>query len=179
MKLKSHLIKLCCAAALCLSGSALAADTVVLYFSASGNTQAVAELIARTVNAESLAITPQEPYTAADLNWHDEKSRTSIEMKGNDKVRPAIANDLSAVKDASTVVLGFPIWWGTAPRIINTALESYDFSGKKIYIFCTSGGSGVEQSLADLKAAYPNYNFVAARRFNFGDTADNVKSWLK
>ena len=123
---------------------------LVAYFSASGTTAAVAKTLSEAAGANLYEIKPQTPYTRADLNWQDKKSRSSVEM--NDKsFRPALADRDAHVENYDTVFLGFPIWWYTAPTIINTFLESYDFTGKTIILFATSGGSGFGKTAADLK----------------------------
>ena len=123
---------------------------IVAYFSASGTTAAVAKTLAEVAGADLYEIKPQTHYTRTDLNWQDKKSRSSVEM--NDKsFRPALADRDAHVEKYDTVFLGFPIWWYTAPTIINTFLESYDFTGKTIILFATSGGSGFGKTAADLK----------------------------
>ena len=125
---------------------------LVAYFSASGTTAAVARILAEAAEADLYEIKPQTPYTRADLNWQDKKSRSSVEM--NDKsFRPPLANRDAHVEDYDTIFLGFPIWWYTAPTIINTFLEGYDFSDKTIILFATSGGSGFGKTAADLKVS--------------------------
>ena len=118
-------------------------------FSASGVTKAVGEEIARIAGADFLEIVPEKPYTAEDLNWMNKNSRSSVEMQ-DPAARPALAGTAPDMAAYDTVLLGFPIWWGVAPRIVETFLESYDFSGKTIAPFCTSGGSGVGKSDAAL-----------------------------
>ena len=118
---------------------------LVAYFSATGTTRKVSEEIARLSDGELFEIEAQEPYTVEDLNWMDTKSRSTLEMK-DASARPAIAKTAPNMDAYDTVILGYPIWWGAAPRIIDTFLESYDFSGKTIYPFCTSGGSGIGRS---------------------------------
>ena len=120
------------------------------YFSASGVTADGAKKIAEITGAELYEIRPEVPYTQADLNWQDQSSRSSLEMKDKSS-RPRIADRNAPVADCDVIFLGFPIWWYTAPTIINTFLESYDFSGKKIILFATSGSSGFEDALSDLK----------------------------
>ena len=124
---------------------------LVAYFSASGVTKKVAEKLAALVNADIHEIKPKVPYTKADLNWMDKKSRSSVEM--NDKTfRPEIVKEDLNLSSYDTILLGFPIWWYVAPTIINTFLENYDFSGKKIVLFATSGGSGFGNTIKELKA---------------------------
>ena len=119
--------------------------TLVAVFSASGVTKRVGEEIARIAGADFHEITPKEHYTSDDLNWMNKRSRSSIEMN-DPSARPEINGKVADMASYDTVIVGFPIWWGVAPRIIDTFLESYDFSGKKIIPFCTSGGSGVGRS---------------------------------
>ncbi len=124
--------------------------TLVTYFSASGVTEAVAKKLAEAANADLYEIKPEVPYTDADLNWNNRSSRSSVEM--NDlSSRPALADKNADVSAYDTILLGFPIWWGLAPTIINTFLESYDFSGKKIILFATSGGSGLGRTADELR----------------------------
>ncbi|MGN1168071.1 MAG: flavodoxin [Lachnospiraceae bacterium] len=150
---------------------------LVAYFSASGVTKKVAERIAKIANADLFEIKPTVRYTDADLNWMDKKSRSSVEM--NDTMsRPEIAFKVDNMSQYETVIIGFPIWWYTAPTIIKTFLESYDFSGKKIAIFATSGGSGIEKSISDLQSAYPELNIVTGKRYSDA-TEDDVKEWIE
>ena len=123
---------------------------LVAYFSASGVTKAAAECLAKAVGADFFEIKPKIPYTRADLDWTNKKSRSSIEMSNPDS-RPEIAEKLSNMDEYDTVFIGFPIWWYVAPTIINTFLESYDFSGKTIIPFATSGGSGLGKTVEILK----------------------------
>ena len=114
---------------------------LVAYFSCSNTTKTIAQKIAQVTNGDLLEIKPKIPYTNADLNWMDKQSRSSIEMNNPDS-RPEIASKIDNMEDYDYIFVGFPIWWYVAPTIINTFLESYDFSGKTIIPFCTSGGSG-------------------------------------
>ena len=118
---------------------------LVAVFSASGVTRKVGEEIARIAGADFYEIVPKQIYTPADLDWMNKKSRSSVEMN-DPSARPEIAGSAINMASYDTVIVGFPIWWGIAPRIIETFLESYEFSGKKIIPFCTSGGSGVGRS---------------------------------
>lgn len=123
---------------------------LVAYFSASGVTAKVAETLADAIGANIYEIRPEVPYTQADLDWTDKTSRSTIEM--NDKAfRPAVADKDAHIEDYDTIFVGFPIWWYVAPTIINTFFESYDFSGKKIVLFATSGGSGLGKTAEELK----------------------------
>lgn len=125
---------------------------LVAYFSASGVTAKVAEKLAKETNADIYEIKPAVPYTKADLNWMDKTSRSSIEMSDHNS-RPEIADKNANISEYDMIYLGFPIWWYIAPAIINTFLESYDFSGKKIILFATSGGSGFGKTLVNLKSS--------------------------
>ena len=128
---------------------------LVAYFSASGRTAKVAEMLANELGAELYEIKPEVKYTKADLNWMNKKSRSSVEM--NDKsFRPAIITGDVDISGYDTVYLGFPIWWYVAPTLINTFLEAYDFSGKKIVLFATSGGSGFGNTVAELQPSAPS-----------------------
>ncbi len=150
---------------------------LVSYFSASGVTKGVAERIASAVNGDLFIIEPVEKYTDADLNWRDKNSRSSIEM--NDKSsRPAILNKVSNLDEYEKIVIGFPVWWYTAPTIINTFIEENDLNGKKVYIFVTSGGSSETGSFKDLKEKYPSINFVDAKRFTGNESNDIYTNWL-
>lgn len=128
--------------------------TLVAYFSAGGVTAKTARQLAEAVNADLYEIRPETPYTRADLDWMNKTSRTTLEMQDVSS-RPALADRDADIAGHDTIFLGFPIWWYTAPHIVNTFLESYDFSGKRIILFATSGGSGFEHSLADLKKSLP------------------------
>ena len=154
-----------------------AAPVAVVYFSGTGNTKAVAELAAQVLAAPVYEIVPEVPYTSADLNYRDDNCRANREME-DETARPAIASDLSAVAGCKRLYMGYPVWWGTAPRIIQTFLESQDMAGVEIYTFCTSGGSGVEQSVRDLKELYPGLNIVSGHRFASGASEDTVRQWL-
>lgn len=124
--------------------------TLVAYFSASGSTAQLAKTIAEVTGGDLFEIKPEQPYTSADLNWNEKKSRSSIEMSDPNS-RPAIATTVKNMDEYDTVFVGFPIWWYVAPTIINTFLESYDFSGKTVIPFATSGGSGMGKTDSVLK----------------------------
>lgn len=123
---------------------------LVAYFSCSGVTAKAAETLAEAAGADIYEIRPEVPYTSEDLNWNNKKSRSSVEMK-NPKSRPDIAERMDDIQSYDTIFIGFPIWWYTAPTIIKTFLESYDFSGKTVVPFATSGGSGLGKTESDLK----------------------------
>lgn len=151
--------------------------TAVVYFSATGNTADIAEKIANILNADKFEIIPEEPYTPDDLNYNDDNCRANLEMN-DDSARPAISDDMTALTEYDTVFVGYPIWWGTAPRIIDTFFESYDMSGKTVYTFCTSGGSGIGQSIDDLTSLCPDVTISDGRRFNAGASENDVRQWL-
>ena len=139
--------------------------TLVVYFSATGTTKAAAQRLAKEFNADLYEITPEVPYTDADLNWRDKNSRSTIEMKDKSS-RPAIKGRCDNIADYDVVWIGFPVWWYTAPTIVNTFIEAHDLSGKVLNVFATSGGSDVKDSYNDLKKAYPQYNWGKSRLMN-------------
>lgn len=150
---------------------------LVAYFSASGTTAAVARILAEAAEADLYEIKPQAPYTRADLNWQDKKSRSSVEM--NDKsFRPPLADRDAHIKDYDTIFLGFPIWWYTAPTIINTFLESYDFTGKTVILFATSGGSGFGKTAADLKVSAKGAVIRDGKLLNGRQTRESLAAWV-
>ena len=151
--------------------------TAVVYFSATGNTADIAEKVANILNADKFEIIPEEPYTPYDLNYNDDNCRANLEMN-DDSARPAISGDMTALTEYDTVFIGYPIWWGTAPRIIDTLFESYDMSGKTVYTFCTSGGNGIGQSIDDLTSLCPDVTISDGRRFNAEATEDDVRQWM-
>lgn len=152
--------------------------TLVAYFSASGVTASVAEKVAKAADADMLEIKPSVPYTKEDLNWMDKQSRSTIEM--NDPAsRPEIVKTMDDISAYDTVIIGFPIWWYVAPTIINTFLESYDFSGKKIALFATSGGSGFGKTVEKLKPSVDaSAQFVSEKLLNRASQSD-IENWLK
>ena len=151
--------------------------TLVAYFSASGITAYLAKEVASAANADLYEIKPGVRYTSADLNWMDKKSRSSVEMS-NPASRPEIVKDLPDLSQYDTVIIGFPIWWYVAPTIINTFLESGDFSGKKIALFATSGGSGFGKTVQNLKPSVDaSAQFVSEKLLN-GATPADIKAWV-
>ena len=152
-------------------------NTLVVYFSATGTTRAVAEKIAAQTGAELYAITPAQPYTSDDLNYNDNNSRTNREM--NDvSARPELAGDPIKLDSYDTIYIGYPIWWGTAPRILESFLDIQNCEAKTVYLFCTSGSSGAERSLKDLQKLYPKVDFAAANRFGAKASEADVTNWL-
>ena len=139
--------------------------TLVVYFSATGTTKAAAQKLAKEHSADLYEITPKQPYTAADLDWRDKTSRSTLEM--NDKTsRPAIMGHCENIAEYDVVWIGFPVWWYTAPTIVNTFIEAHDLSGKTLNVFATSGGSDVKGSYNDLKKTYPQYTWDSSRLMN-------------
>ena len=136
---------------------------LVAYFSASGVTKAKAEELASVVSADLFEIKPAAPpYSAADLDWRNKESRSSLEMK-DESSRPKIAEDNVDTAIYDRIYIGFPIWWGVAPRVINTFIEGHDLSGKEIVIFATSGGSGIQYALDDIKRKYPGLDVIGGK----------------
>ena len=153
--------------------------TLVAYFSASGVTAKVADKLADALGADIYEIRPEVAYTKADLNWMDKKARSTIEM--NDKtIRPAIADQNARIDEYNTIFLGFPIWWYVAPTIINTFLESYDFSGKKIILFATSGGSKFGKTVEELKVSVPDScEIIEGKLLNGIQTIPSIRKWTE
>ena len=150
---------------------------LIAYFSASGVTADVAARLAKVVGADLFEIKPEVPYTAADLDWTNKKSRSTIEM--NDPAsRPAIKEKLANMSDYDVIFVGFPIWWYVAPTIINTFLVSYDFAGKTIVPFATSGGSGMGKTVAVLEKVAPKANFKPGKLLNRASEAD-MENWVR
>ena len=149
---------------------------LVAYFSASGVTEGVAKQIAEAANADLYKIQPEQSYTEADLDWRNKESRSSVEMK-NKSSRPTIASKVEDMKKYDVIYLGFPIWWNTAPRIINTFMESYDFKGKTVIPFATSGSSNIQNSCDDLKATYPNVKWDEGKLLNH-TSKEEVENWV-
>ena len=148
---------------------------LVAYFSASGTTKKVAERLAKAAGADLFEIRPAIPYTSADLNWMDKKSRSSVEMNDPDS-RPEIAETMPNMADYDTVFIGFPIWWYVAPHIIHTFLESYDFTGKTLVPFATSGGSGMGKTVDELRKLCPNADWKAGKLVN-GASDQGLAAW--
>ena len=152
---------------------------LVAYFSASGVTAKVSDMLADAVGADIYEIRPEVPYSKADLNWMNKKSRSSVEM--NDKsFRPAIADTDAKIDQYDTIFLGFPIWWYVAPTIINTFLESYDFAGKKIILFATSGSSGFGKTVEELKVSVPaSCEIIEGKLLNGKQTIPKIREWTE
>ena len=150
---------------------------LVAYFSATGTTKGVAEHIANGLNADIYEIVPEEAYTDADLDYNDNNSRTTIEMNDPD-ARPAISGSVENMEQYDIIFVGYPIWWGEAPRIVSTFMESYDFSSKTIVPFCTSGGSGIGSSASNLERLTSGATWLDGRRLNGSDSQDTVMEWV-
>lgn len=158
------------------TGSGWAGTRVaVIYFSCTGNTRTAAERIRDLTGADLIELVPEQPYTSQDLDYNDESCRANQEQK-DPAARPRIAGQPLDLSQYGTIYLGYPIWQGTAPRIINTFLDSYDLTGKTIRPFCTSGSSGIETSVADIRAAAPGVDVTAGLRIADPDGSD-VKAW--
>lgn len=151
---------------------------LVAYFSASGVTESVAKTLAKTIGADLYEIKPETPYSNADLDWRDKNSRSSVEMNNPDS-RPKIADKNANIGEYDTIFVGFPIWWYTAPTIIKTFLESYDFGGKTIVPFATSGGSGMGKTAEDLQKTVPLAKVKSGKMLNGRLSADKLKEWAE
>lgn len=152
-------------------------NKLVAYFSATGRTAKVAEKLAAYIDANIYEIRPEVKYTKADLNWMNRQSRSSAEMN-NKSIRPAIITGDMDVSGYDTVYLGFPIWWYVAPTLINTFLEAYDFTGRKIVLFATSGGSGFGNTLSELQPSAPGAEIVEAKVLSGVITDAKIKSLI-
>lgn len=150
---------------------------LVAYFSASGVTAGVAKNLAAAANADLYEIKPEVPYTQADLNWNDKQARSTIEMH-NKSMRPAIADRDANISEYDVVYVGFPIWWYVAPTIINTFLEAYDFAGKTIVLFATSGGSGFGNTVKELKESCPGATIIEGQILRSRQTEAELKKWV-
>ena len=151
---------------------------LVAYFSASGVTAKLAETLSESIGADLYAIEPEVPYTKADLNWMNKNSRSSVEMK-DPASRPAIAGKRDNMDEYDTIFVGFPIWWYVAPTIINTFLESYDFAGKTIIPFATSGGSGMGKTNEKLQPSCPGAKLVEGKVWKKNAKADELAAWAE
>ena len=153
-------------------------NALVAYFSATGTTAKAAKALANAVGGELYEIKPAVPYTSADLNWMDKGSRSSVEMKDPNS-RPALADTDASVAGLDVIFLGFPVWWYVAPTILNTFLEAYDFTGKTIVLFATSGGSGLGKSAAGLRSSAPGAKIVDGRMLNGHLKEAELKAWAE
>ncbi len=151
-------------------------NTLVVYFSATGTTKTVAETMADALSADIYEITPVEVYTEEDLNYNDRSTRATAEQN-DPSVRPQISGTVENWDQYDTVLIGFPIWWGEEPRIVDTFVENYDFTGKQVGVFCTSGGSSLGNSAKNLESNAGSGTWLGGTRFNSGASADDVKDW--
>lgn len=151
---------------------------LVAYFSASGVTAKLAETLSEAIGADLYAIEPEVPYTKADLNWMNQNSRSSVEMK-DPASRPAIAGKRDNMDEYDTIFVGFPIWWYVAPTIINTFLESYDFAGKTIIPFATSGGSGMGKTNEKLQPSCPGAKLMDGKVWKKNSKSDELAAWAE
>ena len=152
-------------------------NILITYFSASGVTKSEAERISKIVNGDLFEIEPKEKYTKEDLDWRNKQSRSSVEMQ-NRSFRPEIKEDNLDISNYDTILIGFPIWWGVAPTVVNTFIESKDFTRKNLIPFCTSGGSGMLYCENDLKKTYPNYNWKQGKRILGNETDEEIINWI-
>lgn len=150
---------------------------LVAYFSCTGNTENAAQKIATATGGDLYAITPAEPYTADDLRYNDDTTRATKEQH-DASIRPALAGTVDNFQQYDVIFVGYPIWWDQAPRVINTFLESYDFSGKKVIPFCTSGGSTITNSANQLKSTYSNMNWLDGRLIGRSTSQDEIATWI-
>ena len=151
---------------------------LVAYFSATGETARLAGTLARAAQADLYEIRPEHPYTAADLNWHDNQSRSSVEMK-DPACRPGIAGELPDLTRYDTVFVGFPIWWYVAPTIVNTFLESCDLTGRTVVPFATSGGSGMGGTNKALAPSCTGARLLEGKVFRSNTSTDTLREWVK
>ncbi|MBP5261244.1 MAG: NAD(P)H-dependent oxidoreductase [Clostridiales bacterium] len=154
------------------------AKSLVAYFSASGVTRTVAEKLSRAINADLYEIAPKVPYTRADLNWMNKKSRSSVEMNDRSS-RPAIGTTVENMDQYDTVFVGFPIWWYREPSIIDTFIEAYDLTGKTVVPFATSGGSGLGDTSMNLQALAPGAKVINGERFSKSISEDKLRAWAE
>ncbi len=150
---------------------------LVAYFSASGSTAKIAEKLAKAADADLFEISPQQKYTSQDLNWMDKKSRSSVEMADR-ACRPAISSRVENMADYDVIFVGFPVWWYREPSIIDTFMESYNFSGKTIVPFCTSGGSGPGDSSKNMQSLAKGSNVVDGKRLSVTASVNELKRWV-
>ena len=150
--------------------------TLVAYFSASGVTKKVAENLAQAADADLFEIVPEQIYTSADLNWQDKNSRSSVEMNDRSS-RPAISSKVDDMSQYTHVFVGFPVWWYREPSIIDTFMESYDFSGITVIPFCTSGGSGLGDAAANMQALADGANVIDGKRWSGAAQVNELKEW--
>ena len=179
MQTNKKLVSLMAIVAMCTTVYAQKGEGKVLvaYFSATGTTEDVAEKIAAVTGGELHEIAPEQAYTDADLDWNNRQSRSSVEMN-DPKSRPALKEKKANMANYDVVYIGFPIWWGVAPHIVNTFIESHDLKGKTLLPFATSGGSGISQAVAALRKAYPELNWQDGKLLNHADER-TIRAWIE
>jgi len=150
---------------------------LVVYFSATGNTRAVAETLAEMQDADLYEIVPENPYTDADLDYNDDSSRTTTEQN-DESARPAISGSIENIDDYDVIYVGFPIWWGTMPKILYTFFDTYDLSGKTIAPFCTSGGSGISEAVTEIENLEPSATITEGLRTSDSAAEEDLTQWL-
>lgn len=151
--------------------------SLVVYFSATGNTESVAEVIADIQEAELYEIVPKDPYTDEDLDYNNDESRTSLEQNDDD-IRPLIAGEKVDIKDYDTIYVGFPIWWNDMPKIIYTFFDTYDFSGKTIMPFCTSGSSDISEAVENIEKLEPDASVMRGLRTSEDEAQKDITIWI-
>ncbi len=149
---------------------------LIAYFSATGTTARAARRLARALSAETFEIVPERRYSPAELNWHSSRSRSSVEMKDSGS-RPALSGPLPDAASFDVLFVGFPIWWGVAPRVVRTFLEALELSGKTVVPFATSGGSGMSEVNADLRDSIGHGKLLAGRRLSPGTSESELRAW--
>lgn len=159
------------------NSAAKASKTLVAYFSATGTTAAAAEKLAKVTGGELYQISPEKSYTSADLDWHNKQSRSSVEMN-DPKSRPALKGKKENIASYDVIYIGYPIWWGIAPTIIKTFIESHNLKGKTVIPFATSGGSGISKSVEDLKKTYPDLNWKEGKLLNRA-SEKSIREWIE
>lgn len=152
-------------------------NALVIYFSATGNTKVVAESLAELQGADLYEIVPEQRYTDEDLNYNDPSTRASVEQN-DESARPAISGGIDNIEDYDVIYVGFPIWWGDIPRILNTFFDTYDLSGKTIAPFCTSGGSGISRAVQSITELEPSAIVTDGLRANASNAEDDLIQWL-
>lgn len=185
MRMNRILLSLITVFAMCLTAhaqkngnsGAKASKTLVAYFSATGTTAAAAEKLAKATDGELYQISPEKSYTSADLDWHNKQSRSSVEMN-DPKSRPALKGKKENIASYDIVYIGYPIWWGLAPTIIKTFIESHNLKGKTVIPFATSGSSTISKSVEDLKNTYPDLNWKEGKLLNRA-SEKTIKEWTK
>ncbi|MDO5520950.1 MAG: flavodoxin [bacterium] len=161
------------------SGKKKHTDVLVAYFTGTGNTEKIAKSLADITGAQLYKIEAETPYTSEDLNYNDDSCRANKEMQDS-SARPKMKGSIEKMEDYQVIYLGYPIWWGTAPRIINTFIESYGdaLKGKTIVTFCTSGGSEITKSNEELKSAYPEITWIPGHRFKTDASQSTIEDWI-